>query len=238
MFADSPTKTAIKLGDIALPDDPSKFNWYNSIRLNNGTVLKGQRALTVWQDQLLPDRLDGKTVLDIGAADGGFSFQAEQRGASKVTACEQWTNPSDLGTFAAFSIRNYAYFLWAKKNLGSKVEALDQSFMSLPEEKQYDVVIFSQVLYHLVDPFGGMIKVRSLTRESCYLESAIYAQSNLNAMVFNYYPEIVDDHCSFWFPTAECVVSMCKQVKFEVVRKRVVIGNPVGRIFLELKAKN
>ena len=38
----------------------------------------------------LPD-LSGRTVLDIGAYDGFYSFEAERRGAARVLATDSWT---------------------------------------------------------------------------------------------------------------------------------------------------
>ena len=39
-------------------------------------------------DLVLPESLSGKTVLDVGAANGYFSFEAESRGASRVVGVE------------------------------------------------------------------------------------------------------------------------------------------------------
>ena len=60
--------------------------WYHSIELAPGLVTPGRTSLAEWQAQLdrlrLPD-LAGKSVLDIGAYDGFFSFAAERRGAAR-----------------------------------------------------------------------------------------------------------------------------------------------------------
>ena len=38
----------------------------------------------------LPKRLDGRTVLDVGAWDGFYSFEMERRGAAKVLATDHF----------------------------------------------------------------------------------------------------------------------------------------------------
>jgi hypothetical protein len=53
----------------------------------------------------------GKTVLDVGAWDGFFSFEFERRGAKRVLAVDTWTGPHALDTF-----------LLARERFGSKVE--------------------------------------------------------------------------------------------------------------------
>src|SRR4029077_16620303 len=62
--------------------------------------------------------ITGKTVLDMGAWDGFFSFEAERRGASRVLATDHfcWSGPG-WGTREGFDL--------ARELLGFKVEALD-----------------------------------------------------------------------------------------------------------------
>ena len=61
--------------------------WWHSIDLGHGVVTKGFKTPETLQYELeslrLPDLRD-KTVLDIGAWDGFFSFEAERRGAKHL----------------------------------------------------------------------------------------------------------------------------------------------------------
>jgi tRNA (mo5U34)-methyltransferase len=65
--------------------------WWHSIDLGQGVVTKGYKSIEGLEHELkvlrLPD-LSGKTVLDIGAYDGFFSFEAERRGAARTVALE------------------------------------------------------------------------------------------------------------------------------------------------------
>src|SRR5438105_3391027 len=62
--------------------------WFHSIDLGFGVVSKGVKSLETLRGELegmqLPD-LAGKTVLDVGAWDGYFSFEAAKRGAKVVS---------------------------------------------------------------------------------------------------------------------------------------------------------
>ncbi len=64
------------------------FGWYHTIDLGNGVVTKG---ISVQETSagVIPD-VAGKSVLDIGAWDGKFSFLAEQHGASRVVALDHY----------------------------------------------------------------------------------------------------------------------------------------------------
>ncbi len=66
--------------------------WYHTLDLGNGIVTAGvdnsSERLTRLQ---LPASLAGKSVLDIGAWDGFFSFEAERRGAARVVASDAYS---------------------------------------------------------------------------------------------------------------------------------------------------
>jgi tRNA (mo5U34)-methyltransferase len=63
--------------------------WWHSIDLGHGVVTDGLKSAQQLRQELeglrLPDVRE-KTVLDIGAYDGFFSFEAERRGAKRVVA--------------------------------------------------------------------------------------------------------------------------------------------------------
>jgi tRNA (mo5U34)-methyltransferase len=62
-----------------------KLDWWHSIPLRPGITTPGKsHNLFVEQIMSLPDDLHGKSVLDIGAWDGGYSFLCERRGAERV----------------------------------------------------------------------------------------------------------------------------------------------------------
>jgi 2-polyprenyl-3-methyl-5-hydroxy-6-metoxy-1,4-benzoquinol methylase len=70
--------------------------WYHSFELPDGTLIDGMNPLPRLRERFarfpIPDDLRGKRVLDIGAWDGWFSFEAERRGAC-VTAVDCFEAP-------------------------------------------------------------------------------------------------------------------------------------------------
>ncbi len=73
--------------------------WWHSIDLGEGVVTAGHRTADeldeVWRSLELPE-LGGKTVLDVGAWDGYFSFRAEEAGATRVVALDHYAWSVDL----------------------------------------------------------------------------------------------------------------------------------------------
>jgi hypothetical protein len=75
-----------------LQDRVNSVVWYHSIDLGHGIVTDGY-CKTFLEESQLPD-FAGKHVLDIGAWDGFYSFQAERRGTARVVALGNWYTPT------------------------------------------------------------------------------------------------------------------------------------------------
>ena len=83
-----------------LRKEVSALHWFHRIDLGNGIITPGQDidGETKIEFNKIPTDLRGKTVLDIGAWDGLFSFEAERRGAAQVLATDSFCwNGQELG---------------------------------------------------------------------------------------------------------------------------------------------
>ena len=78
-----------------MPRDPElaqrirEHHWFHTIDLGDGLVTKGDSPSSEIIAQAMPD-VTGKSVLDIGAWDGKYSFEAERAGASRVVALDHY----------------------------------------------------------------------------------------------------------------------------------------------------
>ena len=76
-------------------------HWFHSIDLGRGVITPGDKSAALLQRQLaelrLPE-LKGKSVLDIGAWDGFYSFAAEAAGAARVVSLDHFVWALDRGT--------------------------------------------------------------------------------------------------------------------------------------------
>lgn len=178
--------------------------WWHSIVLPDGVVTPGEKSVAMleqeWRNMALPS-LKGKTVLDIGAWDGWFSFAAECAGATRVVALDWFVWSLDFKN----SVAHHEYvkqcraagskpiawgpncqwwdeetlpgkrgFETARKSLGSRVEDFVADFTRLDPKSMgaFDVVFFLGVFYHMEEPIAALRRLRSLTRELAVIETA------------------------------------------------------------------
>lgn len=138
--------------------------WYHSIAIEPGLVTPGAHPLgelrQVLEHVKLPSSLEGLSVLDIGAWDGFFSFEAERRGAERVVAYD--LTPEDYFGFAT-----------AKELLASKVDYVQGSVYELRREVvgTFDVVLCVGVLYHLRYPLLALDRIHDVCNGYMLLET-------------------------------------------------------------------
>lgn len=191
------------------------IRWYHTIDLGHGVVTKGIDNTAFRLARLdLPASLAGATVLDIGAWDGFFSFEAERRGAARVVSADYYSwHGSGWGSKAGFEL--------ARATLASKVEDLDIDVMDLSPERvgTFDVVLFLGVLYHLRHPLLALERVASVTRRTLIVETVI-DMVGFNRPAAAFYPgrELNNDPTNWWAPNVPALHGMLHDVGFESVR--------------------
>ncbi|MBI3801228.1 MAG: DUF1698 domain-containing protein [Deltaproteobacteria bacterium] len=130
-----------------------RIEWFHSIDLGHGIVTPGRdRSSEKLEWIQLPAHLDGCTVLDIGAWDGFFSFEAERRGARRVLAVDSYCwGGEGWGTQGGFNL--------ARRVLSSHVEDCEIEVLDLSPERvgTFDVVLFLGVLYHMKHPQAALL---------------------------------------------------------------------------------
>jgi tRNA (mo5U34)-methyltransferase len=191
------------------------IRWYHTIDLGQGVVTKGFDETPLRLPRLdLPGSLRGRTVLDIGAWDGFFAFEAERRGAARVVAADyySWHGPT-WSTKAGFEL--------AREALGSRVEDVDIDVMDLSPERvgTFDVVLFLGVLYHLPHPLLALERVASVTGDLLVLETVV-DMVGVGRPAAAFYPgrELNGDPTNWWGPNVPAVHGMLRTVGFEQVR--------------------
>jgi tRNA (mo5U34)-methyltransferase len=193
----------------------SAIRWYHTIDLGHGIVTKGADNTPHRLALLdLPRSLAGKSVLDIGAWDGFFSFEAERRGAARVVACDHYSwHGTGWGTKAGFEL--------ARSALSSRVEDIDVDVMDLSPERigTFDVVFLLGVLYHLPHPLLALERVASVTRELLILETVV-DMVGIARPAAAFYPrrELNNDPTNWWGPNVPAVEAMLQTVGFQEIR--------------------
>lgn len=187
------------------------IRWFHRIPLGHGVITPGLDDTPAKLRRLhLPESFAGRTVLDIGAWDGFFSFEAERRGASRVVAVDSYCWRGDgWGSKAGFEL--------ARRALGSKVEDRELDVLELSPETvgEFDVVFFLGVLYHLRHPLLALEKVASVTRRQLILETKVDLLAlRTPAMAFYVGDELNGDPTNWWAPNLAGLCDLLRAVGF------------------------
>jgi len=159
----------------------------------------------------IPPDLTGKSVLDIGAWDGFFSFECERRGAARVLAIDTfaWDHYGKDG------------FLLAHETLHSKVEhrRLAAEDIDAATLGTFDIVLFLGVFYHLRSPISVLERLRAVTAGTLICEThALVPAFHENYPLVSFFPGdglelgVPHEFCSL--PTMEALRQMLRAAGF------------------------
>jgi tRNA (mo5U34)-methyltransferase len=189
----------------------NQIKWYHSLDFGHGLITPGYDNSAKKLERLkLPSSLAGKTVLDIGAWDGFFSFEAERRGAKRVLATDffAWNDPGKHG------------FDLAKSYFNSRVEEMTIDVLDLSPDRvgQWDIVLFLGVLYHMRHPLLALEKAASVTQDMIIIETVVDMLAHKRPAIA-FYPsgELGNDATNWSGPNPAAVVAMLKVVGFRKV---------------------
>lgn len=191
----------------------SRATWWHRIDLGNGIVTPGLDDSPAKLETLgFHSNLSGKTVLDIGAWDGFFSFEAERRGADVLA--------TDHYCWTGVGIQDKGGFEIAREALRSKVRDTTVRVEDIPAANMgtFDVVLFLGVLYHSPDPLGYLRIVRSVTKGMAIIETHVDLL-DVPRSALAYYPgsTLGGDATNFFGPNEGAVHGMCQDAGFSQV---------------------
>ena len=146
------------------------IRWFHTLELPGGITTPGavdSRRLLGRID--LPASLAGKRVLDIGAWDGFWSFEATRRGAASVLATDSYSwGDGGWGTQDGFLLAREALGL-TQTVRSEHVDVMDLA----PEtvDGTYDLVLLLGVLYHLRDPISALERASTCCSDQLIVET-------------------------------------------------------------------
>jgi tRNA (mo5U34)-methyltransferase len=207
------------------------IRWHHTIDLGGGVVTPGGDNSARKLARLgLPPSLAGRTVLDVGAWDGFFSFEAERRGADRVLATDSfiWDGGEPGMGKDGFDL--------AKRALGSRVEErrIDVMDLSPATVGTWDVVLFLGVLYHLRHPLLALERVASVTGGVAIIETVVdMLDVRRPAIAFYEDDRLARDATNWCGPNVPALEAMLRAAGFARVE---VVAPPRGRAFRLAKA--
>ncbi len=175
---------------------------------------------------VLPERLDGKSVLDIGCNAGFYSLEMKRRGAERVVAIDSDDRYLDQARLAA-EVR------------GADVEFRNLSVYDVASlGERFDVVIFMGVLYHLRHPLlaldlihdhvaGDLLLFQTMQRGSetvdpikgdyDFFEQDHFDEPGYPKMHFIEH-HYAHDPTNWWAPNQACSEAMLRSAGFELLQ--------------------
>jgi tRNA (mo5U34)-methyltransferase len=238
-----PAGTAVNTQELR--DRVASTFWYHTIDLPGGIRTPGVSQTPPLQGDELPD-LAGRSVIDIGAFDGYYSFTAERLGAARVVALDHyawcvdfagrqayWDECRALGTIpdSARDLEDFwlpdapgrAGFDLARAVLASRVEPVVGDFMTLDLAAlgSFDVALFLGYLYHVKEPLRALERLRRITREVAVIEThAVVVEGYRDASLMLFHPgdELGGDFTNWYVPTEAALHGLCRAAGFSRVR--------------------
>lgn len=215
--------------------------WYHKIELPGGIVTPGWAPLNK-DAYRIPEDLTGLRVLDVGAWDGFWTFEALKRGAKQVVAIDDFSD--FLGSLNNSDRRAWETFDLCKAALGyndEQCQRYDMSVYDISKEQlgEFDIVFFFGTLYHLRHPLLALDKLASVCKREIYVETAILDDySPFRGGIGKGYPgnQIVAEFYSgdqyggndtnWWVPTVHCLAHLVLAAGFKDVNAWKLTDNP------------
>jgi tRNA (mo5U34)-methyltransferase len=164
----------------------------------------------------LPKDMTGMRVLDVGCAEGFFSFEAERRGAKEIVSIDSFPD-----SIRRFNICRSALGSKASPFLANVYELAPRTFGT------FDMVFFFGVLYHLRHPILALEKIFSVCSGTMLLQTAsMELLLHGNEPLARFYPfgmpsgpadKPMFDPTVFWIPNAACTRALVEHAGFKGV---------------------
>ncbi len=210
--------------------------FYHSIELPETPAIAGAWDLRKNVDDYLGNvELEGKRVLEVGAANGFLTFSMEHRGANVVPYD---LSPEFLGDIMKKPGQDYADFernyrvvvaglnrawRYAREAFHSSTDLVHGSAYELPNGiGDVDVTLFGSILLHLRDPYSALKEAARVTKQKIIVtdtynppfkdETISETHDARSGMLFD--PSAGRDPCTWWYLSPGAVKRMLSSLGF------------------------
>lgn len=134
--------------------------WYYEIELENGKFTDGlpRKNLALTRKLLRNVDVNGKDCIDIGTAEAVIPVLLKRAGAKSVVAYDRIDSTKKIETVKEAYQVDFDYIA------GISLPDLQTTLSKRGDGGFFDLVVFSGVLYHLINPLGLLALVRSFCR--------------------------------------------------------------------------
>src|SRR5215467_12463491 len=225
-IAPIPNHLNLRVSDWIAHQVKAEPYWFQKIEVLPGLFSAG------WSDPVvqklpwfgLPEDLTGMRVLDIGCAEGFFSFEAERRGAREVIGIDSFPD----------SIRRFNIVKAARQ---SNATAFLMNVYDLEPKRlgTFDLVLFYGVFYHLKHPQYALERIRSICTGELLFQTHMYDEPTLKGRPWARFcpyglmsggQQELYDPTVFWLFNSTCCVAMLDHLGFENIEILSTDPNP------------
>lgn len=215
--------------------------WYHRIELPGGIVTPGWAPVCA-DAYRIPKDLTGKRILDIGAWDGYWTFEALKRGAKEVVAIDDFSDmPEPVSERTAWDTFDLCRAVFGYDE--SRCKRIEMSVYDVGELGQFDLVFFFGTIYHLRHPLLALENINAICKGDIYVESMIcddfspylhngdisgVGHGYPDAMVMEFYPgdQLGRNPTNWWSPTVKCLAYMVQCAGWKYVKGWKLMPEP------------
>lgn len=176
-------------------------NWYYSVELSPGERTTGHGHANVATTRALLRSIDlrGASCLDIGTQEAILPVLLKREGAGSVAAYDRLDLTERVDRVKRAYGAEFDYIP------GIQLAGLPRA-MEERGRRVVDVVVFSGVMYHMINPLGGLATARSFCRQGgLFLVETAAVQGAQAVLHFNAAGKLYGPHANFFLPTTACL---------------------------------
>jgi len=209
--------------------------WYHWMSINGIEIsdTRTSKAYQMWISQNIPKDLTNKTILDIGCADGFYSFLCESRNAKKIVAMD--LESFDLSKNKTIPPKqNPNNFKILKNIINSKVEYKKLDIYDVQKLNQkFDYVLMYGIYYHLYDFVSALQKISDMAIDSVFLSGHILDTHDPTMYYYKMQSKSdIKKGFSSVVASANCLITIAKEIcKFKTAECVDIITTNYGSIY-------
>ncbi len=215
--------------------------WYHKIELPGGIVTPGWAPISP-SHYRVPEDLTGLRVLDVGAWDGYWTFEALKRGAREVVAIDDFSDHLDTGKHLkrrAWETFDLCRSAWGYDERRCARRELSVYDVRAEELGVFDLVLFFGTLYHLRHPLLALDILAAVCTRQILVESAICDDFSAyggpgkgypgKRPVMEFYPDdqYGQNPTNWWAPNLACLINMVRTAGFSTTAAWKLMDTPV-----------